>query len=71
MINFNNSLAFIISAIFLTTYLNRKNEIIKLIKNPKAKTSKASKVCLALVGGGSFAKGMHLENLKFLQNISH
>jgi hypothetical protein len=35
MINFNNSLAFIISAIFLTTYLNRKKEIIKLIKNPK------------------------------------
>lgn len=43
----------------------------KTILNPLAKASNDKQISIALIGAGSFAKGMHLPNLKALPELFH
>lgn len=43
----------------------------RVVRNPAAKPSPSSRVRLALVGAGGFAKGMHLPNAKALDHLFH
>lgn len=55
----------------LLSYPERTREdasLIRRVANPRAKKSDSSKVRIALVGAGGFAKGMHLPNLRSLDD---
>ncbi len=43
----------------------------RVVANPCVKATQADRIQVALVGAGSFAKGMHLPNLKALSHLYH